>query len=79
MTAITIDRLIFKLSGVSEQDGQRLSRLIAEGLGTMPISTQESRHLDAMRVNVRASPGSSLDMLSRQVVAEILRQLERPF
>lgn len=77
MTEITIDRLTLKLSGISERDGQRLARLIAEGLSTVPISTEGAHHLDAMRVSVAASPGSRVDMLSQQIVAEVLRQLER--
>lgn len=77
MTEITIDRLTLKLSGISQPDGQRLARLIAEGLGTLPISTEGAHHLDAMRIHVAASPGSSVDMLSQQIAAAMLRQLER--
>ena len=77
MTEITIDRLTLKLSGISERDAQRLARLIAEGLGTVPISPEGAHHLDTMRVKVAASPGSSVDMLTQQIVAEVLRQLER--
>lgn len=78
MTEINIDRLTLKLSGISERDGQLLARLIAEGLGNhISLSNESPRHLDSMRVNVTASPGSSLDMLAKQVVADMLRQLEQ--
>jgi hypothetical protein len=78
MTQINIERLTLKLSGISERNGQRLAQLIAEGLGNhISLSNESPRHLDSMRVNVTASPGSSLDMLAKQVVADMLRQLEQ--
>jgi hypothetical protein len=77
MREINIDRLTLKLSGISEGDGRRLAQLIAEGLGTMPISMGGLLHLDAMQVNVGAGPGSSVDMLAKQIVADVLRQLGR--
>jgi hypothetical protein len=76
MTAINIDRLTLKLSGISEHDGQHLARLIAEGLASSSIAAEGSHSLDAMRVNVSTGPGSNVDMLSKQIVAEIVRQLE---
>jgi len=77
MAAINIDRLSLRLSGISGGDGQRLARLIAEGLAASPIGIEGTHHLDAMQVNVTARPGSSMDMLSQQIVADVLRQLER--
>jgi len=77
MAAIDIDRLSLRLSGISGSDGQRLARLIAEGLAASPIGIEGTHHLDAMQVNVTARPGSSMDMLSQQIVADVLRQLER--
>ena len=77
MAAIDIDRLSLRLSGISGGDGQRLARLIAEGLAASPIGIEGTHHLDTMQVNVTARPGSSMDMLSQQIVADVLRQLER--
>jgi len=78
MTQINIDRLTLKLSGISEGDGHLLARLIAEGLGDhISLSNESPRHLDSMRVDVTTSPGSSVDMLAKQVVADMLRQLEQ--
>jgi hypothetical protein len=77
MTAINIDRLTLRLSGISERDGQHLARLITEGLTTASIMPEGSYQLDTMRVNVTASPGSSVDMLAQQIVAAILRQIEQ--
>ena len=77
MAAIDIDRLSLRLSGISGGDGQRLARLIAEGLAASPIGIEGTHHLDTMQVNVTARPGSSMDMLSQRIVADVLRQLER--
>jgi hypothetical protein len=77
MTAINIDRLSLRLYGISEGDGQRLARLITENLAASPIGIEGTHRLDAMHVNVTARPGSSMDMLSQQIVADVLRQLER--
>ena len=77
MSEINIDRLTLRLSGISEHDGQHLSRLIAEGLAAARFGTEGVHHLDAMRVNVTANPGGSMDLLAKQIVADVLRQLER--
>jgi hypothetical protein len=77
MAEINIERLTLRLSGISEQDGQHLSRLIAEELAAASFGTEGVHHLDAMRVNVTASPGGGMDGLAKQIVADVLRQLER--
>lgn len=74
---IKIDRLTLKLAGISERDGQHLARLITERLPLLPLSTEESRYLDSVLVNVSSAPGSSIDLLSQQIVANVLRQLEQ--
>jgi hypothetical protein len=76
MTDMHIDRLALKLSGISEDDGQRLARLIAEGLASSSITLEGTHYLDTMRVNITAGPGSRMDVLSKQVVAAVLQQLQ---
>ena len=76
MAEIHIDRLRLKLSGISASDGQRLAQLIAEGLVYAPLQTENPRHIGALRVNTTASAGSNVDMLSKQIVTEIVQQLE---
>jgi hypothetical protein len=76
MAEIHIERLALKLSGISESDGQRLAQLIAEGLASASISSESPRHMDSLRVSATANLDKSVDMLSKQIVAEIVRQLE---
>jgi len=77
MADITIDRLTLRLSGLSESDGQRLAARIAEGLAAAAPAGGRPRHMDALRVNVAAAPGDGVERIAAQVVADILRQIER--
>jgi hypothetical protein len=77
MATIDIDRLTLKLSGLSEREGQRLARLIAEGLAQADIPNTAPRRLETLRVNLTAPADGNVDRLSQQIVADVLRQLER--
>lgn len=74
MPELTIERLSLRLSGLSEGESRHLARLIAEGLaGASGIS----RNRDALHAGINATAGSSVEELSDQIVAELVRQLER--
>jgi hypothetical protein len=76
MAVLSIERLSLHLTGLSEGDGRRLTRMIADGLAaaSVPIAA-ESR--DALQSSVTPRFGSSLKEISDQVVADLLSQLER--
>ena len=78
MAAITIDSLSLKLHGLSEHEGRRLARLVAENLSTssLPV-TSSSRRVEAVNVQLQADGGSDVNRLSKQIAAEVLRQLAR--
>jgi hypothetical protein len=75
MSDLTIERLSLHLSGLSEGEGQRLARLIADGLAQVSISGGENR--DVMNAAITASPGVDMQELSRRIVADVVRQLDR--
>jgi hypothetical protein len=75
MPDLTIERLSLHLSGLSEGEGQRLARLIADGLAQVSISGGENR--DAMNAAITASPGVDIQKLSERIVADVVRQLDR--
>jgi hypothetical protein len=75
MTAINIDRLTLKLSGLSQQEGQHLARLIAEGLANPEVSSHLARDAPSLQVNITAPPNANVDRLANQIVSEVLRQL----
>jgi hypothetical protein len=75
MPDLTIERLSLHLSGLSEGEGQRLARLIADGLAQVSISGGENR--DVMNAAITASPGVDMQKLSERIVADVVRQLDR--
>jgi hypothetical protein len=73
MTEISIDRLSLKLSGLTAGEGERLARLVADGLGRQKLPAS-AHGVEGMTINVNAS-GGNLQRLSDQIVREIMRQL----
>ena len=75
MPDITIDRLTLHLSGLSEGDGQRLARLIADGLANACLPEgAESRA--SVKAAANTSQGGNMQALSDRLVADVLRQLQ---
>jgi hypothetical protein len=74
MTDFNIDRLSLHLSGMGEAEGQRLARLVADGLANASM-VEVGGEIGAMRSQVSASTGSDLQELSDRIVADLLRQL----
>ena len=74
---ITIDKLTLQLSCVSEEEGRRLARLIAENLAMVTVPAGCAPDTPNVNVNVTQTPGASVSTLSEQIVAEMLRELER--
>jgi hypothetical protein len=75
MPDLTIERLSLNLSGLSEEEGQRLARLIADGLANVSMAGAGNR--DAMKATVSASPGAGMQELSQRIVADVVRQLDQ--
>jgi hypothetical protein len=76
MNEISIERLSLQVPGLSKSDGQRLAQQVAEGLGSMAFSGD---HFDipGLRLDLTATPNAGLDELARQILAEVMRQIER--
>jgi hypothetical protein len=77
MTAINIDRLTLKLSGLSDHQGQHLARLVGEGLANVSMTATSYYQIDNLNVDVTARSADSMDWLAKQIVADVLRQLDR--
>jgi hypothetical protein len=76
MTAVTIDRLTLKLSGLTTEQGRHLSMLIGNGLAGANIGASG----EAAQIKVAAAApreGETLKLLADRLVADILRELER--
>jgi len=77
MPRIEIDRLSLRLSGLSEDQGRLLAMRVAEGLITSSPEPGAPVELDAIRVSAAMVPGSTVNMLADQIVADLVRQLNR--
>lgn len=74
---ITIDKLTLQLSGLCEDDGRKLARLLAEDLAIVTVPANCCPDIHSMNVNITRSPGVSVKTLSQQIIADMLRQLDR--
>lgn len=76
MAELSIGRLSLHLSGLSESDGRRLTRMIADGLAMASVPNAAVDR-EAMQSRITPRSGSSLQQISDQVVADLLSQLDR--
>jgi hypothetical protein len=74
MAELNVDRLSLKLTGLSEEQGRRLVRLIAEGLADSPLGGTTGNQA-AVQSKQTVSSGMSVEALSDQIVRDLLRQL----
>jgi hypothetical protein len=73
---LLVDRLTLDLAGVSEADGRRLPRLVAEYLASADVSGVP-QHAGRLRLSLAADPGESLPALAERIARELLDALGR--
>jgi hypothetical protein len=73
MNNLAIDRLILDVPGLSESDGRRLARQVADGLGSARLGG--GLDIPTMHLDLRPGRGDGVDELARQIVAEFARQI----
>jgi len=72
MADVSIDRLSIDVPGLRPEHGERLARLVAEGLGAM--SNRSDISLDQLRLDIQTSE-LGLERLARLIVDELRRQV----
>lgn len=79
MNDVRVDRLILRLSGLTEEEGRRLAMLVSEGLAAADIPSFDAETLGPLRLSPRAPSGdpSKLDALATHIVRDIVQQLSR--
>jgi hypothetical protein len=78
MTNLNIDRLTLNLPALSQSDGQRLARQIAEGLTSGVITSEATREAPNIHITIPADSNTDdVDWLAHQIVAEVLQQLNQ--
>lgn len=76
MAGLEIERLTLHLSGLSEGEGRHLARLIADGLASAPLP-ESAGSRSSMSSQITARTGDDVQELSQQILADLLRQLQR--
>lgn len=74
MPELEIEKLTLRLAGLSEEEGRRLARLIADGLAASPLRDGTAGQ-DAVATTLTGWPGMGLEDISNRIVADLLRQL----
>lgn len=74
---ITIDKLTLQLSGISEEEGRKLARELAEDLAIVTLPQGCSESAESVSVNIAQPTVASGKRLSEQIIAEMFRQLDR--
>jgi hypothetical protein len=77
MAHVSIDRIDIDLPGFSAQRGERIARLIAEGLAGCASFRTTPAAVSDLDVQLVGMLGESDEALARRIVAGIIRQLDR--
>ena len=73
---LLVDRLTLDLTGLSEADGRRLPRLVAECLASADVPS-EPQTADRLQLSLAADPSDSLPALAERIARELLYALGR--
>ena len=76
MSEIWIDRLILQVPGLLATDGRRLALEVAERLSAAG-AVGSARDIPALRLDLTVAASTGIDEWARQVVAEVVRQVQR--
>ena len=75
MDDIRIDRLTLKLSGVTEAEGKRLARRLAEGLARASLPEGAGAAPSAVPIRARVDGSGGMDAATDRAVEAILKRL----
>ena len=77
MDAIHIDRLTFKVSGITEAQGRELAESVARDLAASSAEGLAACSRGAIRVSADLPAGGDIRALSERIVRGVLEQLRR--
>jgi hypothetical protein len=75
MPDLMVDRLRLNLEGLSRSDAERLATLVAQGLAAAEIAGDGD--IQGLQITLAHLPGSTMQSLSEQIVAELVGQINR--
>lgn len=71
---IAIDSLSLHLTGIAQDDGPRLARLVADGMARMDAAGAYS--IGALTIHAGTQPGERLERLADKIVAAVAAEIE---
>jgi hypothetical protein len=77
MPDVQVDKLVVKAGTMDPKAAQRLAEQIVASLERAPIAGDLPQRAELVRLQVRATPGTTPDRLSEQILAELRRELRR--
>jgi hypothetical protein len=77
MPDVQVDKLVVKAGAMDPKAAQRLAEQIVASLERAPIAGDLPQRAELIRLQVRPTPGATPDHLTEQVLAELLRELQR--
>ncbi len=75
MPDLMVDRLRLNLEGLSRADAELLAALVAQGLARAEIAGEGD--VQGLQITLAPLPGSTMQSLSEQIVAELVGQINR--
>ena len=74
---VKIERLALHLTGLTESESHRLALLVTEGLAAAGLPDRAVYRIGTVRIQAGAEPGTGVERLSQQIVADLVAQLRR--
>jgi len=77
MPDIRIERLALKLTSLDPRAGERLAKAVAAAFERMPLGGDLPQRAELVRLEVRAAPGASNEMIATQMMAALAREFNK--
>ena len=77
MSALNIDRFVFEVPQRTQEEAERLARLVAERLRIAVPHVDELTNVDRMNITVRDAAGRDADSLAEEIAEAVAREIAR--
>jgi hypothetical protein len=72
-----IDRIVLRAGEMEPRVAKRLAEQVAAGLERSTLAGDLPQRAELVRLQVRSAPGATMDQLTHQIIAELMRELRR--
>jgi hypothetical protein len=77
MPEMKIDRLALTVSGLDPRAGERLAKAVVAAFERMPLAADLPQRAELVRLEVPAAPGASNEMIVKQLMAALGREIRK--